>query len=76
MRIYVIEHRIYEEAAGPSYPVVTHQFRGRTREEAAGYYRAHLKSDAFFEACNSPRGGTFQGTVKCRGFVREFWEET
>lgn len=42
---------IYEKAVGDAYPVVVHSFLGKTREEAEGYYRAHLKTDTFFRGC-------------------------
>lgn len=41
-------HRIYE--GDSSYPAVTHTFAGKTREEARGYFEAHLKTDEFLAA--------------------------
>ena len=43
--------RIYEPSVGEDYPVVEHRFFGRTRREAEGYYRAHLKADRFLRGC-------------------------
>lgn len=52
------------------YPIVVHHFNGDTKEEAMGYYRAHLKSDAFLSQCVET--GVFQGNVQCPSRVR--WE--
>lgn len=48
MRLFKIVADTYE--AKP-YPVVTHEFRGRTQKEAEGYFRAHLTTDKFFKDC-------------------------
>jgi hypothetical protein len=50
MRLYQIDAATYEEST-PGYPVVVHQFIGRTLEEATGYLKAHFKSDRFFSDC-------------------------
>ena len=42
---------IFEESVGLDYPVVRHEFYGRTKSEAIGYYRAHLKTDRFLDGC-------------------------
>ena len=47
----VLVHEIHEMARPRDYPVVTHEFRGETREEAYGIYLAHLQSDAFLRGC-------------------------
>ena len=44
------------------YPVVQHVFVGKTREEAQGYYDAHLKTDKFLAGCAN---GKF-GDITCR----------
>lgn len=63
-KAWCITVETYEES--DPRPVVTHKFWGDTKEEAEGVYQAHLKSDAFFRACASPEGGTFEGRFKCR----------
>lgn len=52
------------------YPIVVHHFSGDTKQEAEGYYQAHLKSDAFLRQCMAT--GMFQGKVPCPSRVR--WE--
>ena len=44
------------------YPVVKHVFIGKTREEAQGYYEAHLETDKFLAGCEK---GKF-GDIVCR----------
>lgn len=51
MAIQALHVDIYEEAAGDSYPVVQHVFRGKTRAEAMRYYRSHLHTDSFLRGC-------------------------
>lgn len=47
---------IYEpRGAGLDYPVVQHVFFGRTKAEADGYYRSHLKTDSFLRGCVTRR---------------------
>ena len=41
-------HEIYE--GDTPYPVVTHTFTGKTREEAQQYFDAHMKTDKFMAA--------------------------
>jgi len=41
-------HEIYE--GDKPYPAVIHTFTGKTREEAQGYFDAHLETDRFFAA--------------------------
>lgn len=36
---------------GTEYPVVRHVFAGRTKEEAEGYFKAHMTTDAFLRGC-------------------------
>lgn len=63
MALWTLEHRIFEAAVGDAYPVIVHNFIGRTKEEAMGYYRAHLQADAFIRGCTET--GRF-GQVRCR----------
>jgi hypothetical protein len=42
---------IYEPGGGHDYPIVRHVFAGDTREEAEGYFDAHMKTDAFLRGC-------------------------
>ena len=55
------------EPGGPGgvdgYPVVVHMFCGATREEAEGYYAAHLTTDEFFRDCTET--GNFRGEFAC-----------
>lgn len=64
MRLFKIVADTYE--AKP-YPVLTHEFRGRTRKEAEGYFKAHLTTDRFLRACTED--GRFMD-FKCRTVVR------
>jgi hypothetical protein len=62
--LWAVVHSIYEESIGDEYPVVTHTFMGRTRKEAVGYFRAHLKTDSFLRGCTER--GRFGSDIKCR----------
>lgn len=44
-----IVSEIYEDDL--DFPVVVHIFNGTTAKQAHAFYRAHLKSDAFFRGC-------------------------
>ncbi len=44
---------IFEAGIGLEYPVVRHVFAGRTKEEAFGYFEAHLGTDEFLRDCES-----------------------
>ena len=47
---------IYEpEGAGTDYPILRHEFFGRTEKEAEGYFRAHLATDTFLRGCVQKR---------------------
>jgi hypothetical protein len=46
---YIVD--IYEPSVGYHYPVVQHVFLGKTRQEAWGYYKAHLTTDEFLAGC-------------------------
>jgi hypothetical protein len=61
---------IYEpEGAGLDYPILRHEFYGKTREEAWGYYQAHLGTDEFLRDCVTARRWQ---SVKCQAEIR--WE--
>ena len=69
MNIEVYQVNIYEETTNYKYPVVQHNFYGQTREEAYGYYKAHLETDIFLRECVEKN--RFNGII-CR--VRaEYW---
>lgn len=70
-RLYSVTVSITEAASNYAYPVVTHVFTGRTREEAWGYHDAHRRSDSFLRQCEDR--GRFQGQVTCRTSVTEGW---
>lgn len=72
MRLYVIRVDIAESATGYAYPVVRHEFVGKTRAEARGYYQAHLGTDAFLRGCVESR--RWDGVV-CRATTSEGWVE-
>jgi hypothetical protein len=73
MRFYLVQVDISEAATGYAYPIVTHVFRGKTKEEAWGYHNAHLAGDAFLRDCEEKL--IFRGQVKCRAVVTEGWQE-
>lgn len=70
MKLYQIRVDIYEAATAYRYPVVTHLFHGRTKDEAQRYHRSHLKSDAFLRACEA--GRAYRG-VRCVADTRARW---
>ncbi len=73
MRVYQITIATSE----PSLPfaIVTHIFRGVSKEQAEAFVRAHEKSDAFFRECG--HGGLFAGKVRCsQRRVSEGWVQT
>jgi hypothetical protein len=49
MKTWRIVQQIYEE--GDPEPVLTHVFYGKTREEAAGVFKAHMGTDSFMRGC-------------------------
>lgn len=51
MRLHVLVIDIYEPSMGFDYPVVRHEFPGRTQAEAIGYFEAHVGTDEFLRAC-------------------------
>jgi hypothetical protein len=42
---------IFEPGVGRAYPVVRHVFAGKTKEEAEGYFGAHMGTDTFLRGC-------------------------
>lgn len=42
---------IFEPTVGRAYPVVRHEFYGRTKRECSGYFEAHIGTDAFLREC-------------------------
>lgn len=64
--VYVVD--IYESAAGDDFPVVRHQFYGKTRKEAKGYYEAHMKTDKFMKDCVEKKQWK---KVKCQS--KKYW---
>ncbi len=56
-------HEIYE--GDGTYPVVTHTFTGKTREEAKGYFESHMKTDEFMaDMENDGKWKDIEGHVK------------
>ncbi len=56
-------HDIFEGET--PYPVVTHTFTGKTREEVQSYFKAHLKTDKFMASMEkSGSFGEIEGRVK------------
>ena len=53
----------FEASVGTGYPVLRHIFYGKTKEEARGYYQAHLTTDAFLRGCTLEQH--FKA-IKCR----------
>lgn len=66
MRLYLVEIKIFEAATNYAFPVVVHQFYGRTRDEAWGYHRSHLSTDTFMRDCETK--GQF-GNVTCQAKI-------
>jgi hypothetical protein len=74
MRLYVIRVDIYEAATDYAFPIVRHEFIGRSPAEARRYHAAHMQSDAFLRQCEQK--GLFNGAVKCRATKSEGWTES
>jgi len=67
-RLYVVIVDTFESG---DFPILTHTFRGRNRQEAMRYVAAHMKTDAFFRGCEAGHFADFA----CRNVVRrEGWE--
>lgn len=50
-----IRHEFFERATAYAYPVVAHEFTGKTLDEAKGYFRAHLRYDRMLRAVSGVR---------------------
>ncbi len=71
MKLYQVVIEIREAATGYKYPVISHAFTGKTKEEAWHYHASHLKSDSFLRDCEKKNKC---GDVKCRtAVVCEGW---
>lgn len=70
-RLYQVRVDIYESATRYEYPVVTHLFHGRTKEEAWKIHASHRESDSFLRECEDK--GVFKGRVHCRAQISEGW---
>jgi hypothetical protein len=64
-----IRHEFFERATGYAYPVVAHEFTGKTLEEAQGYFRAHMKYDRLLRAVGNlgHSNGQASGAVRLPG---------
>lgn len=62
--MWVVEASTFESKP---YPVVVHRFNGQTRNQAEGYFHAHLKSDSFLRDCLAKQRF---GDIECRTTVR------
>lgn len=51
------------------FPILTHLFRGRTQQQAEGYFRSHMTTDRFLSDCVTH--GRWKD-VECRAEKR--WE--
>lgn len=61
---------IYEpKGAGTDYPILRHEFYGKTKAEAEGYFRAHLGTDSFLRGCTQKR---HYKSIEC--FADIYWE--
>ena len=47
-KLYILRVDIYESKL---YPVVRHEFIGKTKNEAKAYFKAHLETDDFLYNC-------------------------
>lgn len=70
-----ITHEVWETGTARDYPVLTHEFRGETREEAYAAYRAHYESDSILRRCvDDDEYATQDGeVVKC--FTRWWYDD-
>lgn len=66
-KIVELVHEIFE--GDKPYPVVVHTFKGKTREEAEGYFKAHMKTDKFLFAMETE--GKFG---KIKGRTKKSWK--
>lgn len=73
MKMYVVRVEIREAATRYSYPIVIHEFAGKTKEEAWGYHDAHRQADSFLRQCEDKR--MFNDTVACQSMIFEGWRQ-
>jgi len=66
--MYVIRIDIYE---AKSYPIVRHEFRGKSQAEATRYFNAHMNTDSFLRECVKTG---FYGNMKCNHKITKFQE--
>lgn len=65
--IYCVRVAIFENE---NYPVVVHEFYGKTPEEAHHYHEAHRKTDSFLRSCEDSEHWR---DVACRAYLTEGW---
>ena len=67
--MFTIRHEFYEKASGYAYPVVAHEFKGETLEEAQKYFRSHMKYDRLLRAVGGlgHQNGQASGAVRLPG---------
>jgi hypothetical protein len=63
MVLWAVIASTYEESVGSAYPVVRHIFYGKTKDEALGYFNAHLQTDKFLASCTENESF---GAIACR----------
>lgn len=62
-----IRIEFFEGATSYAYPVVAHEFTGRTLEEARGYFHAHLRYDRMLRAVSALSHGEGGGSGTWNG---------
>jgi len=72
-KIYQVRVDIFEPST-KGFPVVTHLFNGRSKEEAWHYHESHRKSDRFLKDCEDKH--LFAGSVECVATFTEGWIQT
>lgn len=70
MKLYQVRVDIFEPAT-PGFPIVTHLFTGKSREQAWHFHEAHRKSDVFMRECEDKH--LYAGSVECQAMVSEGW---
>ena len=70
IHIYVVD--IFEKQH--RFPIVRHEFRGKTQEEALHYFESHMAADDFLYDCFEK--GLYDKKVKCRTETRWRRERT
>ena len=64
--LWVVINRIYERSVDALQLGSHYRFYGRTRDEAWGYYQAHLKADSFIRGCTQ---NNRYNQVECRAEI-------